>query len=357
MNAANPQQRFIERLHEADDEALETLLHHRLGGKGPAVQDGESRSIVLEHSVIAGSTAYRQRLRAALLNLLADFSRPSAFRRVDADNGRWRLLMGALELAANFDWPPGDPRDDLNQCLRGWMHTLADGSFPRPRDSWKEDRIQGYPETDLAAMVLQLAARNLDWTQALAAPLWAHSYLDQTTAKESCIRAARRWRLARWALLDGKTKALDWLAKHIDKLSQTLEAADWYPGDLTRLFLIAEIEIEIGPERVAQLILRVPTPPEPSRRKELALQLDYFGEENLDVRRALIGMRNETSASTAQPTGLIYVPSAKREPTETESIAEAYAYSSEMGTGQTVNPAMVVKTKFATFSEPAARMH
>ena len=353
MNASSSQQRFIDRLHEADDDpALEALMRHRLGGRGPAVQDNESRSIVLEHSFCVGSPQYRERLRRALLNILERFSRPSAFRLVDSDNGRWRILVGALDLAVNIDWSECDLREDLSTFLQGWVRMLSKGYFPRPRDLWREERMLGYPETDLAAKILQLLPRNLAWDASMATSLWTYCLQDKlrrdSPKPQTRIRAARLWALANWALLGTGMAELAWLAKHIDELSRMLEAADWYPGDLTRLFLGAELNA--GPERVAQLILKVPTPEEPCRRKELALQLDYFAEERLEVRRALIEMRNETSRSTQKPVELIYVAfTENQQQSDTEWVSEAHAHITGMTTGHVVNSSKV-QTKLARFS-------
>lgn len=359
MNDNNPEQRFIDRLHQADDEQRPQLLCQRLlGRKGPAVQPNEAWGELTARAYHLGDAAFQPRFGAEVLDIIAKFARPSHFAQADHNDDQWRLLVAALDLTADIDWRDATLRRDLSSFLRSWIDSLAD-HLPRPRDLWQEQRLQGYPHQDLAAAVLRLTPDLLAWDEKSASALWSSCLRDDPAAatpahQRTRTRAERLWWLANWALHGSGMDELKWLGQRIDPLSQALEAADWWPGDLTRLFIDAELAA--GAARVAQLITRVPDPDAPERRRELALQLDYFAEEKMEIRSLLIQMRNETAQTTERPASMI-VTSPIAEPATTDTEAQtmaraASARSASMDSHHAVDP-----NSFASRLAPANTVH
>jgi hypothetical protein len=123
-----------------------------------------------------------------------------------------------------------------------------------------------------------------------------------------------------------------------------LEAAEWWPGDLTRLFVSVETRLADGQQRIALLIQKVPYPKTRERRQKLAAQLYYFGEDNRILREAALqAMYNDTSHDIPKPPEMITIPHHLMHPRETAE--EAYYAMTHLNT-MTADPTTIDTNTF-----------
>lgn len=300
------EQSFIQRLHSAPTEQLGEMMRLRLlGDLGPALEQQQSWAELLADAYRAGDARFQHNLKQQLLALISPYHLPSKFQQLNqAEHTDWRKFSTALLLASKIDWSKdGTQTQDLHSLLNGWLRNALD-PLPRPRNIGHEAQCPGYPQIDLLSSLLALAGHTLTWDTGLAIKLWKSIETeDAQTELEKRAKAERLWEIAAWALLSSNSQAHLSLARHIDTLSQALEAANWQPGDLTLLFLRTELKLgaEAGAQRIAELICAVPYPKDVLRRQPLAIQLDYFAEDNKDTRQRLTQMYREKAAEILRP--------------------------------------------------------
>ncbi len=272
---------YRERLHDAlsdDPERFTTLLRRRWQGKdGPALDQDRSWSSRLFYAYRETPGELRPRWALAVCEVLDDFVPARLLGQLSLAE---RLeLLGALELAQGIYWPSRE-RERLDAFLTGALrHTCASEDLP-PRDLWREDGFLGQPEADVVTALLRLAVRRLVW-ESVAEQHWRRA-LDGASELGQAVVAWRLWEIARWAIAASKIR---WIAVRIDTLDERLGAADYEPGNLTRLFFLTEMEH--GPARVKELILaafRSVDPETLGERQDLAEKLDYFGKSQREIR-------------------------------------------------------------------------
>ncbi len=273
-----------------------------LGELGPGVEYNESWGELLitayyQTDDVACQTRFKQCLVRQLLPAFA-----TDFVALGTDtSGKWQCVVTALQVAVGIRWEAQEAAlTDLQGRIQGWLTGLqqASGALPLPRE--RRELGTGFPQTDLISALFRLVAEVLPWSQELAGQLWAlcaadHPGVDAALCART--RAERLWWLAYWTLSRDRAQS-PWLAAQLDELSQALEAADWWPGNLTCLFLRVEARLGSGDgqRQIADLIRHIPYPQTLERRKQLAAQLYYFDEQNRPIcEENLLSLYQETS--------------------------------------------------------------
>jgi hypothetical protein len=338
MNCMDRQQHFINSLHRATADELAALSRQRLSGElGPAVDYNASWGELLVEAYYQGDADYQARFKQVLVCQLLPGRATDFVALGEAQDGVWQQTVTALQVAAGIQWQDReDALIDLQGAIKSWLHGLQQkpAALSQPRE--RVSLGSGFPQTDLIAALLQLVAEVSGWEFEQAEKLWHLCAADQqppTTSLSIRARAERFWWLAYWALCRDTTDQ-PWLGPRVDQLSQALEAADWWPGSLTCLFL--RVEARLGPDdgqqRIAELICKVPYPQDLQRRSELATQLCYFDEENRLLRADnLQSMYAETSQKTKRPKKMqLYTASQSTN----DKVQQASLYTHLMRDGQ-----------------------
>ncbi|MEL6710328.1 MAG: hypothetical protein AAFP10_03895 [Pseudomonadota bacterium] len=337
---------FIERLYQASDEELVAWSRQRmLGELGPAVDYNESwGELLITAYNQAGDPPYQTRFKQCLVRqLLPAFA--TDFVALGADtHGDWQCTVTALQVAARIRWEAQETAlTDLQGRIQSWLTGLQrmSGALPLPRE--RVALGTGFPQTDLISALFCLVAEVIPWSRELVGKLWElcaadHPHVDARLCART--QAERYWWLAYWALSRDSARA-PWLAAQVDQLSRALEAADWWPGNLTCLFLRVETRLgsqeRKGQERIANLIQNIPYPQSLARRKQLAAQLYYFDEHNRAIREQnLLSLYQETSQEGKRPDEMIIFSASVL--TAKESVQQAAWHVHSMATHQQIDP-------------------
>ncbi len=267
MNCMDRQQRFINSLHRATPDDLAVMSRQRLSGElGPAVDYNASWGELLVEAYYQGDADYQARFKQVLVRQLLPGCATDFVALGEDENGAWQRTVGALQVAVGIQWQDQeDALIDLQGAITSWLIGLQQkpAALPQPRE--RVSLGSGFPQTDLIAALLQLVAEVSDWSRELVEKLWQLCAADQqpqtTPALSVHTRAERFWWLAYWALCRD-TADQSWLGSRVDQLSQALEAADWWPGSLTCLFLQVETRLgsKKGQRQIAKLICKIPYP-------------------------------------------------------------------------------------------------
>lgn len=268
----------VEQLRGDLEDFAEHLRRRWAGESGPALGQDRSWSSALLTAYSETPEDLRHRWAKALDCVLGKFSDPALLRSLGLDQ---RIeLLGALELAQAIDWA-GEERENLESRAEGWLRFAVRTGELQVRDLWQEDGFLGQPERDVVTSLLRLAAHQLPWRDELASEHWAR-WFEAAKSEEPAVPIAalawRAWELARWAI---EREEHHWLAKRVVDLKELLQAADFAPGNLTRLFFQTEFEhgIKAVSDLIQDLLLGLDDPIDKLARIELLQQLDYFGVE------------------------------------------------------------------------------
>lgn len=286
-----------------------------LGELGPAVDYNESwGELLITAYNQAENPAYQTRFKQCLVRqLLPAFATDFVALGAADTHGDWPCTVTALQVAVGIRWEAQETAlTDLQGRIQGWLTGLQQVS-----DAWPVPRERvalgtGFPQTDLISALFCLVAEVMPWSRELAGKLWKlctadHPHVDAGLCART--QAERYWWLAYWALSRDSSAESPWLAAQVDQLSQALEAADWWPGNLTCLFLRVETRLgsQDGQGRIADLIQNIPYPQSLARRKQLAAQLHYFDEHNRTIREQnLRSLYQETGQIEVRPVELIF---------------------------------------------------
>ncbi|MBF0371666.1 MAG: hypothetical protein HQL52_19695 [Magnetococcales bacterium] len=266
-------QQLIDALEGDSQSFIERLKLRWQGEDGPSLERAPSWSKILTRAWRETPESGKNQWNKSLLGILREFD------QVTDDTlspDRRKVWLGALELAGQIAWGEEDAVL-LRSRVAGWLELASPGySFPVPYHFWQQERFAGQPEVDPLTPILRLAAQHLTWGK-VAEGLWQREETAEAAIPK--ITAARLWQIAHWAI---NQEEFNWLGKHLDGLTQSLEKTGWVSGNLTKLFFYAERVW--GEEQVVKLILSTPMPDTIQRRQALAPHLDYFGEDNLETR-------------------------------------------------------------------------